>query len=67
MGLFVLSRGKEPLEELQAALGNLDYFVDRLKGYEGIRDKYGNQMPDYLVGMAQKQIQDAIDLIKSAK
>ena len=60
MGLFCLSSEKTPEAQLNAALGNLELFKELLEGYEGIRDKYGNKMPDYLIGFAENQIKDAL-------
>lgn len=60
MGLFCVSFEKTPEAQLKSALGNLEMFKWMLEGYEGIRDKNGNQMPDYLIGFAETQIKDAL-------
>lgn len=65
MGLFCLSSEKTPEAQLNAALGNLELFKELLEGYEGIRDKYGNKMPDYLIGFAENQIKDALKYLSS--
>lgn len=67
MGLFCLSLEDDPEEQLKAALGNLGLFRELLEGYEGILDKYGNRMPDYLIGFAEKQITDALKHISENK
>lgn len=65
MGLFCLSLEKTPVAQLNSALGNLELFKELLEGYDGIRDKYGNQMPDYLIGFAETQIKDALKYLSA--
>lgn len=65
MGLFCLSLVNTPEAQLKSALGNLKLFKGMLEGYEGICDKHGNHMPDYLIGFAETQIKDALKYLSS--
>lgn len=60
MGLFDMSLTKTPEAQLKAALNNLSYFTEMLEHFEEPRDKYGNRMPDYLLGFVKSQIEDAL-------
>lgn len=66
MGLFDLSLTKTPKAQLNCALNNLSYFRDCLEQFEDPRDKYGNRMPDYLLGFVESQIKEALELLESS-
>lgn len=66
MGLFCLSMKKTPEDQLKCALGNLSIFRELIEAYDGILDKHGNRMPDYLIGFAESQIRESLELLKSS-
>lgn len=66
MGMFCLSMKETPEDQLKCALGNLEMFRECLAQFEDPRDKYGNRMPDYLLGFIEKQIKDSLKMIENS-
>lgn len=58
--MFDMSLTKTPEAQLRAALNNLGMYQECLQQFDDPRDKYGNKLPDYLLGFIRSQINDAL-------